>query len=94
MNDANRKELYQLLKLAYAGYGRSAPDPETFNAFVHFLRPFPLTSIKVALEEHCDPVGIRATAVALARRCKEMDGRPTADEAWAIALKSAKSPKQ
>lgn len=74
MNDANRKELYQLLKLAYAGYGRSAPDPETINAFVHFLLPFPLTSIKVALEEHCDPGrNTWPTAVALARRCKEME---------------------
>lgn len=88
MNEANRKELYQLLKLAYAGYGKGAPDPETFNAFVHFLRPFPLTSIKVALKEHCDRSEFVPTAVALARRCKEMDGRPTADEAWAIALKS------
>lgn len=87
MNDETRKELFRMVKTVYAGYGKGIPDPETFDAFVLFLEPFPLATIRAALAEHCNRSGFAPTAAVIAGRCREMDGRPTADEAWAIALR-------
>lgn len=89
MNDENKKELFRMVKTVFAGYGKSAPDAETFDAFILFLKPFPMATIRAALAQHCDSSEFAPTAAVIARRCKELDGRPSADEAWSVALQGA-----
>ena len=88
MNNEIRKELFRMVKTVYAGYGKGIPDSETFDAFVLFLEPFTLQIIRRALADHCSSSEFAPVAAVIARRCRELDGRPTADEAWAVALQS------
>ena len=51
------------------------------------LEPYPLRTVAAAMQAYRDENGEFAPVPAgIAKRCKLMDGRPGAEEAWAIAL--------
>lgn len=88
MDNETKEKLFRMLKTVMAGYGKPAPDQEIFAAWIEFLKPYPLQLIRRALADHCASSEFAPVAAVIAKRCKELDGRPTADEAWAIALQS------
>ena len=88
MDNETKENLFRMLKTVMAGYGKPAPDREIFAAWIEFLKPYPLQLVRRALADHCASSDFAPVAAVIAKRCKEMDGRPTADEAWAVALQS------
>lgn len=75
-----------MLEVILAGYRKPAPDKGEFEAWVKFLQTFALENIQKALFAYTlKNTDYPPTPVAIAKLCREMDGRPTADEAWAIA---------
>ena len=72
-----------------AGYRKPAPDKGEFDAWGKYLQAFSLENIQKALFSYTmKNTDFPPTPVAIAKLCREMDGRPTADEAWAIARPS------
>lgn len=88
MDNETKEKLFRMLKTVMAGYGKPAPDQEIFAAWIEFLKPYPLQLIRRSLADHCSSSEFAPVAAVIAKRCKELDGRPTADEAWAVALQS------
>lgn len=88
--EVNDKERFlQMLKKAMGAYDRKLPDPDIIDVWFDMLKPYSLSVIGRAFLAYCDSEPEFAPkAASIAARCKLMDGRPTADEAWAIALLS------
>ena len=86
MTKERNKTLYGMLEVIMAGYRKPAPDKGEFDAWVKFLQAFSLENIQKALFAYTmKNTDFPPTPVAIAKLCREMDGRPTAEEAWAIA---------
>ncbi|MDO8065581.1 hypothetical protein [Janthinobacterium sp. SUN206] len=89
MNTADTPRFMQLLAETLAAYGKPLPEPAMARAWLANLEPFPLPTVAAALQAYRDENGEFAPVPAgIAKRCKLMDGRPGAEEAWAIALTS------
>jgi hypothetical protein len=70
-------------------YAKPMPEPAITKAWIAALAPYPLHIIEAAMRSYCEENGEFAPVPAsIATRCKLMDGRPGAEEAWAIALTS------
>lgn len=82
-------ELLRMLKKALGAYGKTLPKDDLLDAWIDMLAPFPLPVIRAALASYCDENSEFAPVpAAITKRCKLQDGRPGAEEAWAIALAS------
>ena len=88
MDRATTGRVLQMLEKAMAAYGKPLPEQSLLETWFDFLRPFSLQVIARAFIQHCDESDFPPFPAAISRKCKLMDGRPTADEAWAIALAS------
>lgn len=87
MEAAEKKEFMQLLAETLASYGKALPDGSILTAWWANLAGYPLTVVRAAFQAYCNENGEFAPVPAgIAVRCKKMDGRPEAEEAWAIAL--------
>lgn len=89
MKDQEKPRFIQMLTKAMSAYGKPLPDGHMVDAWWEILNGYPLRAVSMSFAAYCDendkfvpvPAGI-------AMRCKTMDGRPSAEEAWAIALMS------
>jgi hypothetical protein len=89
MEAKDRDPFLKMLTKAMGAYGKALPEAGLIAAWLDELRPYPLALIGKAFRAYCDDNGEFAPLPAgIARRCKLMDGRPSADEAWAVALTS------
>ncbi len=89
MTDSEKPALYSLLAGVLASYGKPLPESALLKAWVINLAPYPMSAINAAFQSYLDENGQFApTPAGIAMRCKLMDGRPGAEEAWAIALTS------
>lgn len=89
MEDSQKPQFMQLLKDSLAAYGKALPEISIVNAWWSKLQPYPLQAVKMAFTAYEDENGAFAPVPAgIAQLCKQMDGRPGAEEAWAIALTS------
>lgn len=87
MEVSEKKEFMQLLAETLASYGKALPDGSILNAWWSNLAAYPLTVVRTAFQAYRNENGEFAPVPAgVALRCKKMDGRPDAEEAWAIAL--------
>lgn len=89
MQANEKRQFIEMLTDTLAAYSKPLPEGAMLNAWWTNLEPFPLPVVSMALTTYRDENGEFAPVPAgIAKRCKLMDGRPTADEAWAIALTS------
>lgn len=89
MNAADTPRFMQLLAETLAAYGKPLPEAAMARAWLANLEPYPLRTVQAAMQAYQDENGEFAPVPAgIAKRCKLMDGRPGAEEAWAIALTS------
>lgn len=89
MQTADKRAFLDMLTDTMAAYGKPAPEGAQLKAWWSTLEPFPLPAVALAFTAYRDEQGEFAPVPAgIAKRCKLLDGRPTADEAWAIALTS------
>jgi len=89
MQTADKRQFIELLTDTLAAYGKPLPEGALLKAWWDNLEPFPLAVVRAAMQAYRDENGEFAPVPAgIAKRCKVMDGRPTADEAWAISLTS------
>lgn len=89
MNDAEQPQFMRLLAETLAAYGKALPEKTMARAWQAILAPYPLHVIRAAMQSYQDEVGEFAPVPAgIALRCKLLDGRLGAEEAWALALTS------
>jgi hypothetical protein len=89
MNTADTPRFMQLLAETLAAYGKPLPEAAMARAWLANLEPYPLRTVEAAMQAYREENGEFAPVPAgIAKRCKLMDGRPGAEEAWAIALTS------
>ena len=89
MNAAETPRFMQMLAETLAAYGKPLPEAAMARAWLANLEPYPLRTVQAAMQAYQDENGEFAPVPAgIAKRCKLMDGRPGAEEAWAIALTS------
>lgn len=89
MNEAEKPEFYRDLAGVMASYAKPLPERAILDAWWANLQAFPLQAVRMAFGAYQDENGEFAPAPAgIALRCRLMDGRPGAEEAWAIALTS------
>lgn len=91
MWDSDKQPFAQMLVATFAVYGRQAPDSNTMRIWFRLLEQFDLADVQrafdgyVATEPKFPPTPAQIREMLGAGR---NDGRPTPDEAWAIALDS------
>lgn len=79
----------QMLARTMGMYSKPLPEASMVAVWWDSLSVFPLRTVAAAFKSYCDENGEFAPVPAgIVKRCKLMDGRPTDDEAWAIALAS------
>lgn len=89
METADKPQFTQLLTKTMGAYGKPLPEPALLKTWWEILAPYPLAVVAAAMAMYCDEEDrFEPKPVSIAKRCKQMDGRPTDDEAWAIALLS------
>lgn len=89
MEISEKDQFIDLLEIVLASYGAGLPAPGIMAAWWSNLQPYPLRVVRAAFDAYCGENGEFAPKPAgIAMRCKLMDGRPGAEEAWAIALTS------
>lgn len=89
MNAADTPRFMQVLAETLAAYSKPLPETAMVRAWMSNLEPYPLRTVEAAMQAYRDENGEFAPVPAgIAKRCKLMDGRPGAEEAWAIALTS------
>lgn len=89
MNEAEKPEFYRDLAGVMASYAKPLPERAILDAWWANLQAFPLQVVRMAFGAYQDENGEFAPAPAgIAMRCRLLDGRLGAEEAWAIALSS------
>lgn len=89
MNIAEKSEFLQLLTETMGAYSKPLPEAVFLKAWWDILAPYPLPVVAAAMALYRDEEDrFEPKPAAIAKRCKLMDGRPSDDEAWAIALLS------
>ncbi|NDI85115.1 hypothetical protein [Undibacterium crateris] len=87
MLDTEKPEFLQALRLCFGAYDKSIP--ETSHTWWDLLSPYPLKVVASALAMYVvNQPEFPPIPAAIMKRCREMDGRPGDEEAWAIALRS------
>lgn len=89
MEKHEKDQFLKMLAMAMGAYSKPLPEAGIINAWFETLKSYPLNVIGMAFAAYCDENGEFAPVPAgIVKRCKLMDGRPTDEEAWAIALTS------
>lgn len=89
MREADTPEFVKLLNLCYSTVLRPLPTFESIDLWVTLLEPYSIDQVRIALSQHMRESKFPPVpADVLQRLPKESDGRPEADEAWAIALRA------
>jgi hypothetical protein len=89
MEDQDKGRFLQMLIKAMGAYGKSLPAASIIEVWIDLLRPFPLRTVGMAFAAYLDENGeFEPKPAGIAKLCKLMDGRPSDEEAWAIALTS------
>lgn len=89
MEATQKPQFTQLLKQTMGAYSKPLPEAALLTAWWDVLAPFPLQIVVRAFAVYGDEEDRFAPVpAAIAKRCTLMDGRPSGDEAWAIALLS------
>jgi hypothetical protein len=89
MTPAEKPTFSELIKTVYGAYGKAMPEAGIMKAWWTLLEPFPLQVVRAAILAYQDENGeFVPVAAGIAKRCRLMDGRPGAEEAWAIAITS------
>jgi hypothetical protein len=89
MTPADKPVLSDMVKNAYGAYGKAMPETGLMKAWWVELASFPLHIVEAAFQAYKDENGEFAPLPAgIAKRCRLMDGRPGAEEAWAISITS------
>lgn len=87
MTDSEQPAFYKLLAGVMASYAKALPEKTILAAWWANLQSFPLQTVAVALRAYADDNGEFAPVPnGIAKRCRLMDGRPGAEEAFALAL--------
>ncbi|VWB88726.1 hypothetical protein BLA13014_04108 [Burkholderia aenigmatica] len=90
MNDHDKREFMDELNLAFQAARQPLPSPQVLRLFWDRLAPYPLRMVLNAIGRHIDASEFAPTPASILKHLPKMsDGRPEADEAWAIAIRSA-----
>jgi hypothetical protein len=90
MTESEQPAFYKLLAGVMASYAKALPEKTILAAWWANLQSFPLQTVAVALRAYADENGEFAPVPnGIAKRCRLMDGRPGAEEAFALALTTA-----
>lgn len=89
MQESEKRQFMAMLTETLASYGKPLPEGAILLAWWRDLEPFPLRVVARAFSDYRAENGEFAPVPAgIAKHCRLMDGRPSDDEAWAIALTS------
>ena len=89
MDLTQKPQFAQMLKTAMGAYGKPMPELELSVIWWDILKAYPLNVVAAAFAAYCDDEArFPPVPAGIAQRCKTSDGRPGAEEAWAIALTS------
>lgn len=87
MDELKTPEILRMLKKCMSAYSKPLPDKEVVDAFIELLAPYPLRVIGAAFLSYMNENDtFEPKPVAIANRCKLLDGRPGSEEAWSLAL--------
>lgn len=87
MEEAKKTEFMRMLKKCMGAYSKPLPEVEIIDSWVELLAPYPLRVIGAAFVSYmAENDAFEPKPVAIANRCKLLDGRPGSEEAWALAL--------
>ncbi|VWD60822.1 hypothetical protein BLA18628_07189 [Burkholderia aenigmatica] len=90
MNDHDKREFMDELNLAFQAARQPLPSPQVLRLFWDRLTPYPLPMVLNAIGRHIDASEFAPTPASILKHLPKMsDGRPEADEAWALAIRSA-----
>lgn len=89
MDAQERPQFMTMLAEALAAYEKPLPEAGMVKAWLSQLEEFPLGAIREALRIYAvENTKFAPVPAGIAALCRNMDGRPGAEEAWAIALTS------
>ncbi|MBY0241831.1 MAG: hypothetical protein K2X55_21215 [Burkholderiaceae bacterium] len=89
MEAHEKPEFMTMLAEALAGYEKPLPEAGMVKAWLSQMAEFPLGAIREALRIYAvENTKFPPVPNGIAALCRNMDGRPGAEEAWAIALTS------
>ncbi|WP_412021520.1 hypothetical protein [Burkholderia cepacia] len=89
MTPNDKRTFADALKLAHKTARQPLPEPDVMDVFWAQLEPYPLDAVLRAISCHVASSEFAPTPAALLKHLPKMsDGRPDANEAWAIALRS------
>jgi hypothetical protein len=89
MRQSDKAEFVQLLNLCYAAVLRPLPQLDVLEMWMTILEPYSIEQVRAALSQHMRESKFPPVpADVVTRLPRESDGRPDANEAWAIALRS------
>lgn len=87
--DNDKPEFTRMLKKAMGAYSKPLPEKSLIDVWVEILQTYPLRVIGMAFRQYIDENSdFEPKPAGIAKLCKLMDGRPGAEEAWAISLTS------
>jgi hypothetical protein len=85
MDRTNKNAVLKLVAESLAAYSKKLPDAgPLLDSWWNELHAFPLPVIAESFAAYKDESEFVPTPAAIAKRCKTMDGRPGAEEAWAM----------
>jgi hypothetical protein len=89
MTPHERPHFIELLRVTMMAYGKAMPEAELVNFWWEQLSFFPMQTVEQAMAGYrLEERNFAPIPNAIIARCVELDGRPSADEAWATALES------
>ncbi|MDW9227060.1 hypothetical protein C7S15_1627 [Burkholderia cepacia] len=89
MTPTDKRTFVDALKLAHKTARQPLPEPDVMGVFWKQLEPYPLDAVLRAISCHVASSDFAPTPFSLLKHLPKMsDGRPDANEAWAIALRS------
>jgi hypothetical protein len=89
MEAADRPKFAAVLSRTFRTQRQPVPEPEIIDVWWTKLEAFPIEAVAAAFSKHLDVSEFAPTPAAILKHLpRESDGRPGADEAWAIALRS------
>ena len=90
MRPSDQPEFVKLLNLCYSTLLRPLPTFEAIDLWQTILEPYSIDQVRLALSAHMRESKFPPMpADVVSRMPKASDGRPEADEAWAIAIRAA-----
>lgn len=90
MRPNDKAEFVKLLNLCYSTLLKPLPPFEAIDLWLRVLEPYSLEQVSAALSAHMRESKFPPVpADVVTRMPKAIDDRPAADEAWAIAIRSA-----